>query len=86
MNPTVYLCQLTKEWTTYEWLCREHIDARKTELNHFGLLIWFRIEPLDEIDGRCADCETRRQAARGYVTPTVVPALLKPDAAARRAA
>jgi len=82
MNPAVYLCELTtKGYPTHEWLCREDIDARKVVRDQLGHLIWSGVREVREVSGRCADCETRRQAAPGYVTPTVVPALLKARAA-----
>lgn len=85
----VWLCELVKEWDTWEWLCKACAIARRTVRNQFGHLIWSRVTPIKVIPGvNCSDCEKARQAAPGYVTPTVdyVPTSPQTFHPARRAA
>lgn len=63
--------RLTREWSTYGWLCPRHVVERKAER--------WTCERIGEVDGACQDCEIERQAAPGYVTPTITPALLASD-------
>lgn len=63
--------ELSREWTTPENLCAPHVETRIAD----GWSVKPRIGPwpvwLD-----CGDCNRELQAAPGYATPTVVPALI----------
>lgn len=47
------ICELVKEFTTYEWLCLTHQEARRAN--------GWTVKKIGEVDGLCADCETERQ-------------------------
>lgn len=79
MNSPVFICEVLHEWRTTQNLCQPHIDALHAERGPTGLCPWkvekLRVlgplEAFEVFDGSCAHCEIERQAAPGYVTPTV---------------
>ena len=69
MTWTVRLNQ--QAFSTWNTLCDRHIAARRAEADSRGLQRWLSIDQLAHVDIGCADCSGERQAAPGYVTPTV---------------
>jgi len=49
------ICELVKEFTTYEWLCKDHQQTRREA--------GWTLKVVGQVDGGCADCETARQKA-----------------------
>lgn len=69
---TVWAVQLTHQaYVTWNTLCDRHVATRAAERDVRGLPVWIAIDRLRAVDIACADCETERQAAPGYVTPVV---------------
>lgn len=62
----VSICELTREFTIVAWLCRSCQVLRSIR---WGSVV--ELATFVRGFGRCDDCETRRQRAAGYVTPTV---------------
>jgi hypothetical protein len=81
----VWICLLAHcgGWNTHEWLCGPDIAARLAERDELGRRRWAKVEKLRVIDGGCADCVRREQAAPGYVTPTPDYSLAATQPAAR---
>lgn len=71
MSSPVGIFRLTREWSTYGWLCARHFAARVADR-------WI-CERVGDVDGDCQDCELERQRVAAYCTPTLVPLLLAPD-------
>jgi len=65
---TVYIVELTREWTTRAWLCREHIDARIARK-------WFA-KVVRELEQRCDDCPKADQPPAVDFVPTAAGARL----------
>ena len=65
----VWITELIKEWTTWEWLCRPCILARRVQCNEFGHLIWSKVLPRRRINGLCADCDRKEQDEKGRNPP-----------------
>jgi len=65
---TVYIVELTREWTTKAWLCREHIDARIARK-------WFA-KVVRELEQWCDDCPKAPQPAAVDFVPTSATARL----------
>lgn len=47
------ICELTKEFTTHEWLCVRHQAKRRRA--------GWGVKKVGQVVGQCADCETERQ-------------------------
>lgn len=76
----VWICYLRHpSWEAHQWLCKPCALARRTARDGAGRLIWIEVKPLQTVDGACADCEIKRQAAPGYVTPAVAFVPTRPE-------
>lgn len=59
---TIGIYRLTREWSTYGWLCARHVEVRR--------FARWSLERIGDVDGGCQDCEFEAQADPAYRTPT----------------
>lgn len=59
---TVSIVELTREWTTSAWLCREHVVARRAR--------GWTVKAIREVDQACDDCPHPPQPAAVDFAPT----------------